>query len=630
VSVKDQTAGKNNLERHATDWIARAKRSAARWAFRNLPTILGSDLEAAAGEFKPAPSFHFFSSDLLEIPPTLNDDLLDLYGRAGQAVANRFAFFNSLQVFDKEIDWEPAQSACWRAELHAFDFALDLACTYRISREQVYARHLRYLMAHWIACNPPETGTGWQVEILARRVRNWMLAADLARNDWQQDTEFATVVSKSLALQVAFLASQVDSLTSLRAKLHASRAFLCAGIFFSGNKAQELSGLGRGILLKALELSHENSWPIDRLATAQALMDWCLHSDARDESSLLGTKLREALLALEDILAPDGSLPLLGPAARTAQDELEDLAALAAVKLDSQKWKSQAGKFGILPYLYLGEAENRHFIAIPEDQWIPQDSVGSGGQALRLVGSGKSGAVLSARFPTREEHQDFSSYELSINGLRVVVDSGGFSPEEKTYFPTARAHNLLFINGHQPTWQNVAASTQVDFRTDNNGGRLRLSDPGFSFMGIQHERVWFRLQDDAWLILDRLVGHAADRCNNLVRFYPTFELAEAGDRFVAKSRAASFSVIPVGLTKPQGSITRGDDGQFPGWYSPEYGVKFAANVLNLEWTSIELPWVGGILIASGDDVCLSEVEVLPMEGLVRFKLSGRSYDLRLS
>jgi hypothetical protein len=630
--VWDNTVATNldGLERRLHQWSARAKIAAARRAFRAFPHLSGSALEIAAAGFEPAPTPYFSSPDVRRIAPTLNDDLLELYGRAGQILANRFAFFNSPQAFDEGINWEPPQSPSWRAELHACDYALDLACTFRISREEVYARQLRYLIAHWIAFNPPALGTGWQPHVLARRLRNWMLSADFARSDWERDAEFTDLVAKSLALQLTFLLSQLDSLPSPAARLDASRALLCAGRFFQGNKAREAGQLGFDLLASELALSRAEPWPHARLAKAQALMEWNLWSPSGKDSAFLVRELHAALDGLETLLTPDGCLPLLGPEARLAPDELADFAALAAVKVKSPSWKSLAGKFGILPYLYLGEPGKMHFEGLKEVEWIPQDHVTAGAEILRMVGPPNSALAISARLPAAaEEHQDFTSYELTINGHRVVVDSGGFAPEEQEYFPRARAHNILMVDGHEPRWHDAEQSAEVDLEFSHGGARLRMSDPGFAFLGVQHERVWFRLENDAWLIMDRLEGPGVHRCTSLIHFYPTFEITAGADRSLAKSRAWSFAVIPVGRAKPLASVSRGDHPQFPGWYSPEYGVKFPAAVLALDWTGIELPWVGGALIASGAEERFRQVEIIPAEGLVRLEFSGKTYDLQM-
>ena len=261
----------DGLERHFHRWRSRARIGALRCAFRAFPLLAGSALEIAAAEFAPARVPFYFSTDVRQIDPALNDDLLDLYGRAEQVLENRFAFFNSPQSFQAGLNWAPPQSPSWRAELHACDYVLDLACTYRISREDVYARQLRYLIAHWIASNPPVLGTGWQPHVLARRIRNWMLSADFARSDWERDAQFSSLVAKSLALQVTFLLSQLDSLSTPPARLDASRALLCASRFFKGGGAREAWQSGFDLLAREPAFSPVEPWPHSRLEKAQVM-----------------------------------------------------------------------------------------------------------------------------------------------------------------------------------------------------------------------------------------------------------------------------------------------------------------------------------------------------------------------
>ena len=629
--VKTVPANLEGLERQLDHWRARARGAAARGAFRALRRLAGSVLEIAAAGFEPAPTPHFFSPHVREIDPTLNDDLLELYGRAGQVLANRFAFFNSPQAFDEGINWEPPQSPSWRAELHAFDYGLELACTFRISREEVYARQLRYLIAHWIASNPPGLGTGWQPHVVARRLRNWMLSADFARSDWERDAEFRNLVAKSLGLQTAFLAGQLSSLPTPAARLDASRALLCASHFFAGNKAREAHQTGFDLMARELASARAEPWPHACLAKAQALMEWNLLSAPDADSNFLATELRTALNELEALLMPDGTLPLLGPEARLSQDDLADLAALAAVRLESPAWKSLAGKFGILPYLYLGESGKARFESLQERVWNPRDHVDAAAEIVRVVGPGNSALAISARPPASpDEHQDFTSYELTLNNYRVVVDSGGFAPEESEYFPRARAHNILWVDGREPRWQGAEGPARFDFQELPEGGaRLRMADPGFGFLGLQHERAWFRLENDAWLILDWLEGQGIHKCTSLLHFYPTLEIVAGHDRALARSRACSFAVIPVSSAQPRATVTYGDHPQFPGWFSPEFGVKFPAAVLALDWTAVELPWLGGALITRGADKPFRQVETIPTEGRVRLEFSGKTYDLQM-
>lgn len=610
-------------ERYLDEWRASAKRHAVRWFFHAFPDFSRPALEMAAAEFRPAPMPHFFATDVRQIPPALNDDLLELFGRAGQILQNRFAFYNSPVDFKYGIEWERVPSPSWRAELHACDYVLDLACTLRISGEDKYARHLRYLVAHWIAWNPPAQGSGWELPALARRLRNWMLAADLAREDWQRDAEFSNLVGKSLALQAAYLLSQVDSLPSPGAALPAARALLCASRFFHGSKAREAHRAGWELLVGSGRDGAQMRSPQEWLARAEALLEWNILSQYDEEFLTLLPESQNALDHLERLLSAAGTMSLLGTGARLAADELSDVAALAAVTLQSPAWKFLAGKFGILPYLSLGESGKAQFESLPDIDWVPRTDAPVGGEFLRLAGSQQSTVLISARPPANHhDHHDFASYELFINNSRVIVDSGGYSPEEQRYFPGARAHNVLLLDDHEPRWH---ADHPAGVVTGDHW--LRISSPGLASQGVQHERLWLWLPSDSWLIVDRLDGLPVRRCTSLMHFYPTYELHPVNDRFVARSRACEFAVIPVGASKPSGRVLGGDDPQFPGWFSPEYGVKFPSAVLALEWERIQPPWVGGVVIASEPGGLPVSADLAFLDGLWRLEFCGQAFEL---
>jgi hypothetical protein len=617
-------------ERRLSRWQAEAKRAAAVLAFRVFPHPTGSLYELRAAALKVGPLPRFFSADVREVDPTLNDDLLELYGRAGQALQNRFAFFGSPQAFEQGIDWEPPQSPSWRAELHAGDYLLDLACTFRISGEGVYARQLRYLIADWIAANPPLLGIGWEPHVLARRLRNWFLASDLARDDGERDQDFLAVVTRSLALQTIILLDRLEGLPSPSARIAGSRALLCASRFFQGERAIDVRGRGLTLLATDKDGLAAEPWPAARLERAAALMEWNLFSRPSEDTGFLESELEAALAAVEAVLAPDGSMPLIGPAARLAQDELADLAALAAVRLRRPAWKSLAGKFGILPYLLLGEPGNEQFQYLQETPWTVQDTVDPAEGILRLSGPGESALIISSTLPSaREDHQDFSSYELGVNGHRVVVDSGGFAPDESGYFPRARAHNLLLVDGQEPRWPG-SDDAIADFQEcTGDDTRLQISDSGFEFLGLRHDRAWFRLEGGAWLILDWLRGPGVHDCTSVIHLYPTFQIGVGQGTALAHSRASNIPLVPVGRDLPLLSVFHGDHPQFPGWYSPEFGVKFATAVLVLHWSKVALPWVGGLLIASrpGERFHLNHVDA--DTGRVGLEWSGRAFDLQM-
>ena len=578
----------------------------------------------------------------------MNDELLDLFGGSEKTLSNQFTFQARSQTFQEEIGWESHPSAAWRAELHAFDYGLDLALNYRISGEAGYARHLRYLIAHWISANPPGKGSGWMMGPLARRVRNWILAADLARQDWESDAVFFKLVKQSLALQATFLHRYAPSFTFTEAALDTARALLLAGKCFEGKKGNELWSAGRTILLNEIDYqfissgSHAESRPAAQLNLAQAVIEFLIFSskndgeDQDDERRFFKEKLGEILKAIEGILLPDRTLPLFGPAPDSSVDDMAELFAIAAVLLKEPVWKNLAGKFGVLPYMLLGESGKTDFDHLPEAQSKTGTASNPQCALYRLSNTGGSAIVINGRLPrTRVDHQDGLTYELAIRGQRVVVDSGAFAGSYGTsekYFSSARAHNVLLVNGNGPhhgSSHQFHPPAELCELADGSMGS-RLTQRGLPFPGVAHQRAWYCLGEKNCVILDRLDGKRRHSAVSLIHFYPTFEIELRDNSALVLSHSLNLTVFPLGPPRqahPKMFATRGDHPEFPGWYAPESGMKFPASVLRLEWKDFSLPFVGGYLIVPGTELSFEPVETDTPAGSISFRLGGKQYCL---
>lgn len=209
----------------------------------------------------------------------------------------------------------------------------------------------------------------------------------------------------------------------------------------------------------------------------------------------------------------------------------------------------------------------------------------------------------------------------------MVVDSGAYAPLcESSADPlsSARAHNALLVDGQSLRFASREHKSLAPETPDGIVG-LQLAYQGFSFLAVEHQRAWFCVNENAWVVLDRLDGPGAHGATSLIHFYPTFEIELRDDRAIVRSRSLALSVFPLGLSKPRLKCSRGDDPDFPGWYAPEFGVKYPASVLRLEWERTMLPWLGGYLIAVGADVgfAIGEAD----DRSLAFALAGKQYRL---
>jgi len=413
-------------------------------------------------------------------------------------------------------------------------------------------------------------------------LRNWILAADLAREDWERDTEFLELVTRSLALQTTFLAQYTLSLRFGGDTLDSARALGLAGKFFDGNAGAELRSAGRAIISREIEKHSAfggacaESRPDFQLRLAQAVIEFLIFNGGEDdEGRFLNEKTREILKGIEGILLPDGTLPLFGPSPPSSGDNLSDLFAVAAVYFEEPLWKNLAGKFGVLPYMLLGEASKTEFDGLAETAWKPDTRLQPHSGLYRLSKMDTSAIVINGRLPcSHADHQDGFSYELAISGQRVVVDSGACAQGEEPcnhFFSSAKAHNVLLVDSHGARCgvsDFPPSPSVVDDQGDGIVG-LRLAQQGFSILGAAHQRAWFCLQGEAWVILDRLDGTRKHSATSLIHYFPTFEVEIKSDTAIARSRSLTLSVIPLGQSPPVMNASRGDHPAFPGWYAPE-------------------------------------------------------------
>ena len=431
--------------------------------------------------------------------------------------------------------------------------------------------------------------------------------------------------------------------------MDSARALLLAGRFFEGQEANELWTAGRQILLDEIEnhfvadASRAVSRPASLVNLAQAVMEYLVFTpkydgEDDDERRFFKEKFRDILNSIESILLPDRSLPLFGPAPESPVDDVAALFAIAAVLLNEPLWKNLAGKFGVLPYMLLGESGKTAFDNLPEAQWSAGTVLNTQCEICRLSSSVGSAMVVNGRLPrSRQDHQDGLTYELAIRGQRVVVDSGAYAAGDdarEKYFSSPRAHNVLLVDGKGPRPKGSLPSrpsAKLSEHPDISMG-LRLVHQGLPFPGVTHRRAWWHLDEETWVILDRLVGKGSHSATSLIHFYPTFEIEVRDNVSVVRSHSLTLSVIPLitpGQTPPIMVATRGDHPDFQSWYAPESGMKFASSVLRLEWREFSPPFVGGYLIIPGTEVSFEPGEMDARAGSISFRLGGKLHELSL-
>jgi uncharacterized heparinase superfamily protein len=181
-------------------------------------------------------------------------------------------------------------------------------------------------------------------------------------------------------------------------------------------------------------------------------------------------------------------------------------------------------------------------------------------------------------------HADFGSYELSLNGRRVIVDSGVHDyeySELRRYSRSTAAHNTVEINGQN---QSEVWGT---FRVARRGKPLDVSwkplESGFELSGSHngYDRVKGRPRHTRKVkwdqgttslhIQDRIISGQSVACVSRIHLHPDCEIVAQEDKVITVQYPEGKFIVEV-----ERSYTVEN-----GWYFPEFGKKLKHSLIVL-------------------------------------------------
>lgn len=464
----------------------------------------------------------------------------------------RVRFLNREREVAAPADWNaPGESLLWLCNLHYFD---DLNAEGAPGRGTWHEA----LIQRWIAENPAPHGVGWEPYTVSLRVVNWI--------KWSlSGGKLSPAALTSLAMQADYLSRRLETHLLGNHYLANAKALVFAGLYFEGGRADEWLKTGAAVLR---EQWAEQILP-DGGHFERSPMYHCLAlEDALDLLNLFraygspadGGATQAAATAmmacLPALIHPDGRIAFFNDSAFGIAPEPDELSAYAV-------------RLGLAPLAALGS----RVLARPQfGVWtMPGDD-------SRLIMD--AGAVGPDYLPAHA-HCDTLSYELSVGGRRLVVNSGTFAyagPERAAFRSTA-AHNTVEVDGEEQheIWSSFRVARRgypfdVKWDAGGNASYLSAAHTGYTRLaGRPLHRRTASFGGVAWTIADVVEGAGRHAASSFVHLHPDARIVSADDRTIVCALGgvtARFEAIGAPWAKVE-------DGSF----SPEFGLRQTNKVL---------------------------------------------------
>lgn len=538
--------------------------------------------------------------------------------QASMLAADAFRFLNVAGQVRNSASWnDPAQEKLWLYNLHYFDDLNAVAAADRGGWQ-------RALLARWVAENPPGFGNGWEPYPTSLRIVNWIkwsLAGNTLEPAWVQ----------SLAVQARWLRRHIEWHLLGNHLFVNAKALVFAGLFFAGDEAAEwlaqgLKILGREVPEQVLpDGGHFELSPMYHAIILEDLLDLLNTAGAwpGQVPDSVVAQWREVAVRmlhwLEAMIHPDGGIAFFNDAALGIAPELVALAAYAERLGIAVTGANTGNALRNSNAVIASVAKQSSTFANAEPPGSPRrfaprdDGVGplrlsrlachvgvSGERCMHLADSGyvrleQGNAValldvarIGPDYLPGHAHADTLSFELSLFGQRVLVNSGtsqyGLGAERLRQRATA-AHNTVELDGvdSSEVWGGFRVARRArpfGLSMDHNDNSLSVTCAHDGYRRLPgkpvHRRSW-RLSEHGLHVKDVIED---DFRAAVARFHlhPSVKVTAhelAGELFLPDGHIARWCVTG-GLARVVASS----------WH-PEFGLTLPSSCIEIQFAGAE-------------------------------------------
>jgi uncharacterized heparinase superfamily protein len=429
-----------------------------------------------------------------------------------------FKFLNKEFTLKVSEDWNAKnQDKLWLYNLHYFD---DLNA---INSEQRFDWH-RSLIQKWIEDNPLGMGNGWEPYPSSLRIVNWIKWFLFNLNSNNCVTQ---IWLDSLVIQTRFLSQNLEYHLLGNHLFANAKALVFAGLFFKGKEAEYWYQLGISIINRELSeqvLSDGGNFELSPMYHAiflEDLLDLVNIHQAYNKSfpDNFEKKILQMLEWLKAMCHPDGEIAFFNDAALGVAPSLIELLSYSE-RLGIIFKNNQANR--------LTHLEDSGYIRIENDNVVIISDV----------------ADIGPDYIPGHGHADVLSFELSLFGKRVIVNSGISTyelSEDRYKQRSTELHSTITIDNKNSSevWggfrvANRAKVFDLSKFEDNKSVEFSACHDGYKKNNeeIVHCRYWAVLNDSI-RIIDNISGIGVHKVRSVLPLHPSVEVGEVQENSIS-------------------------------------------------------------------------------------------------
>ena len=469
----------------------------------------------------------------------------------------------------RNVDWVcKDMPKLWRYNLHYFDYLHDPQRSYE---------NKCFLMSDWIQHNPPGTEDAWEPYTVSLRSVNWIkwfLLPERGSLEEPRERHPQQAWVESLYQQVQWLEHNIEYHLLANHYLKNGVALLFAGLYFQGADAERWLQKGLRILQDELTeqfLADGGHFERSPMYHSISVVDYLDVLNLTRNSSTAITreitrefacKVTTALDFLSGICLPDGEIPLFNDSAfgiAPAPSQIFDY----AERVIGYQMPSQSTSLAVTAFSASG-----YYVSRKANDMI-------------IIDCGPVGPD----YQPGHAHCDALSYELAIDGRRVVVDGGVFDYEpsqERAYVRSTRAHNTVVVDCEEQS--EVWGVFRVARRARPIQGRIEKTEDGAAFFEgahdgyrrltgkpIHHRRIRYDEQG-SWIVMDEVTGAGIHQMESVIHIHHDFTIVRSGEQsFWIEDCGNRIAIVEV-LSVCQARVDLG-------CYFPEFGLSYKNPVI---------------------------------------------------